>query len=87
MNTSQSRRNTNRTATSGIPITPTIRTADAQKFETEVNRIFERNGIAFELKLGEVTRVLTNSLQEALAAVAIFKTGDGKLDEMPKASS
>ena len=51
------------------------------KFEQDVNRIFERNGIAFELKHGEVIRIAPTGLQEALAQTA-FHTGDNALDEM-----
>jgi hypothetical protein len=48
-------------------------------FEAEVNRIFERNGIAYELKSGEVTRIAPTGLQEALAETT-FRTGDPTLD-------
>lgn len=51
------------------------------KFAEEVNRLFERNGMAFELMLGEVTRLAPTGLQEALAQ-AVFKTGDKELDEL-----
>ncbi len=49
------------------------------KFTVEVNRIFERNGIAFELKDGEVTRLAPAPLHEALES-AHFQTGDRTLD-------
>ncbi|MHB1674499.1 MAG: AbiJ-NTD4 domain-containing protein [Acidobacteriaceae bacterium] len=49
------------------------------KFEEEVNRMFERNGMAFELKQGEVTRMAPSGLQEALAQT-VFQTGDMVLD-------
>ncbi len=55
------------------------------KFEQDVNRIFERNGIAFELKHGEVTRIAPTGLQEALAQT-VFHTGDSALDEMLEAA-
>jgi len=51
------------------------------EFQAEVNRIFERNGIAFELVDGEVKRLGPAGFHEALGT-AIFKTGDGPLDEM-----
>ncbi len=55
------------------------------KFEQDVNRIFERNGIAFELKHGEVIRIAPTALQEALAQT-VFHTGDSALDEMLEAA-
>ena len=51
------------------------------EFQAEVNRILERNGIAFELVDGEVKRIGPAGFQEALGTAA-FKTGDGPLDEM-----
>ena len=51
------------------------------KFEEEVNRTFERNGMAFELKQGQVTRMAPTGLQEALAET-VFHTGDKALDEL-----
>ena len=51
------------------------------KFEEEVNRLFERNGMAFELKQGQVTRMAPTGLQEALAET-VFHTGDKALDEL-----
>jgi len=55
------------------------------KFTNDVNRTFERNGMAFELKGGEVVRLAPAVLQEALAASA-FHTGDATLDEMLEAT-
>jgi len=55
--------------------------AGRAKFEQDVNRIFERNGIAFELKHGEVIRVTPTGLEEALAQT-VFHTSDNALDEM-----
>jgi hypothetical protein len=52
-----------------------------QKFEQEVNRLFERNAIAFQLEQGEITRIAPVVLQEMLATT-IFDTGDRILDEM-----
>ena len=51
------------------------------KFEGEVNRLFERNGLAFELKQGQVTRMAPTGLQEALAET-VFHTGDKALDDL-----
>ena len=55
--------------------------AGGTNFEEEVNRIFERNGMAFELKQGQVTRMAPTGLQEALAET-VFHTGDKTLDEL-----
>jgi hypothetical protein len=55
------------------------------RFTDDVNRIFERNGIAFELKLGEVIRVASTTLHESLAET-VFKTGDAALDELLEVS-
>ncbi len=52
-----------------------------QKFEEEVNRLFERNGMAFQLQHGEVTRLAPAVLHEALASTT-FRTGDKILDEL-----
>ena len=54
-------------------------------FALDVNRMFERNGMAFELKDGEVVRLAPAVLQEALAA-STFQTGDSMLDEMLEAA-
>jgi hypothetical protein len=56
-----------------------------QKFELEVNRLLERNGMAFHLEHGEVTRLAPAVLQEALAQTT-FKTGDKILDELLETS-
>jgi hypothetical protein len=50
-----------------------------QRFATDVNRIFERQGLAFELREGEIVRLAPTGLQEALATT-IFQTGDADLD-------
>jgi hypothetical protein len=55
--------------------------AGRAKFEEDINRFFERNGLAFELKHGEVTRMAPTGLQEALATT-VFKTGDNDLDRL-----
>jgi hypothetical protein len=52
-----------------------------QRFEQEVNRLLERNGMAFHLEHGEVVRLAPAVLQEALAETA-FRTGDIILDEL-----
>jgi hypothetical protein len=51
------------------------------KFEADINRFFERNGLAYELKGGEVTRIAPTGLHQALA-MAVFKTGDAELDKL-----
>ena len=55
--------------------------AGRTKLEEAVNRLFERNGMAFELKQGQVTRMAPTGLQEALAET-VFHTGDKALDEL-----
>jgi hypothetical protein len=55
--------------------------AGRQKFEEDVNRIFERQGLAFELREGEVVRLAPTGLQEALA-ISVFQTGDADLDRL-----
>lgn len=55
------------------------------KFTQDVNRIFERNGIAFELNHGEVIRVAPAILHESLAET-VFKTGDAVLDGLLEVS-
>ena len=55
------------------------RESGRDKFTQDVNRIFERNGIAFELKHGEVIRVAPAILHESLAET-VFKTDDAVLD-------
>jgi hypothetical protein len=52
-----------------------------KKFTDDVNRIFERNGIAYELKNGEIIRFTSAVLHESLATAA-FKTGDAILDSL-----
>lgn len=53
--------------------------AGREKFTEDVNRLFERQGLAFQLKDGEVTRLAPTGLQEALGE-AVFDTGDATLD-------
>jgi hypothetical protein len=55
--------------------------AGRHKFADDINRLFERNGIAFELKEGEIIRLAPAVLQEALENT-VFQTGDTHLDEM-----
>ena len=52
-----------------------------EKFQQEVNRIFERNGIAYSLEGGEIVRIAPAFLHESLSE-ARFNTRDGPLDEM-----
>ncbi len=61
------------------------REAGRARFTEDVNRIFERNGIAFELQSGEVIRLGPTVLHESLAQT-VFKTGDSILDELLEAS-
>ena len=51
------------------------RNSGRDRFANDVNRIFERNGIAFELKEGEIVRIVPAVLQEVLAET-VFRTGD-----------
>lgn len=52
------------------------------KFRQEIDRIFERNGIAFELKeTGQIERIAPEGLREALSN-AVFHTGDAELDQL-----
>lgn len=52
-----------------------------QKFALDVNRIFERNGMAFELVDGEVIRLAPAVIDDELAQ-ALFQTGDAALDSL-----
>src|SRR6266567_3787974 len=56
-----------------------------KKFAHDVNRIFERNGMAFDFKDGEITRIASAMLHESLAEAA-FHTGDIVLDELLEAA-
>jgi len=51
------------------------------KFQQDVNLLFQRNGLAFELKDGEVKQVAPAVLHEALEQ-AVFNTGDNELDRL-----
>ncbi len=55
--------------------------AGRDKFEQDINRFFERNGVAFELRQGEVIRLAPTGLQEILAT-PVFRTGDSELDRL-----
>lgn len=56
------------------------------KFRHKVNRIFARNGLAFELEEnGQVARLTPPILRESLRA-AVFHTGDAELDSMLEAA-
>lgn len=61
------------------------REAGREKFTQDVNRIFERNGIAFELDDGEVVRIVPAVLHETLAET-VFHTGDAVLNELLEVS-
>jgi hypothetical protein len=61
------------------------RDAGRNAFEHDVNRIFERNGIAFRLEHGEITRIAPAFLHESLAQ-ALFSTGDAELDKLLETS-
>jgi hypothetical protein len=51
------------------------------RFQDDINTLFQRNGLAFELRDGEVTRISPAVLHEALDT-AIFQTGDNELDKL-----
>jgi hypothetical protein len=53
------------------------------KFAHDVNRIFERNGAAFELTEGEIIRITPAVLHETLDET-LFMTGDIVLDDLLK---
>lgn len=55
--------------------------AGRARFTQDVNRMFERNGMAFELTDGEILRLAPAVLQEELA-VSVFRTGDNTLDDL-----
>jgi hypothetical protein len=52
-----------------------------ERFANEINRLFERNGIAFQFQHGEVERMVPTVLQEVLTQ-AQFNTGDTFLDQL-----
>lgn len=55
------------------------------KFAAGVNRIFERNGAAFHLVEGEISRIAPAILDDSLAQT-LFHTGDAELDKMLQAA-
>jgi AbiJ-like protein len=55
------------------------------KFAHDVNRIFERNGMAFELVDGEVIRRAPAGIDDALAQT-LFQSGDAQLDKLLEAA-
>jgi len=55
------------------------REAGRRAFADAINRMFERNGMAFDLTNGEVTRIAPAVLHESLAE-SVFHTGDDVLD-------
>jgi len=59
--------------------------AGRAQFAAEVNRLFERNGIAYQLHEGQVERLVPTVLQEVLVQ-AVFNTGDTTLDELLQAA-
>jgi len=61
-------------------------TSGRDKFVADVNRIFERNGMAFELRDGEVHRLPPGPLHEELSR-SVVHTGDVALDEMLAAAT
>jgi hypothetical protein len=51
-------------------------------FRGEINQIFERNGIAYDLsEAGQILRIAPEGIREALAAT-LFQTGDAALDQL-----
>lgn len=55
-------------------------------FREEINNIFARNGIVFELTLtGEIIRLSPMVLREALTST-VFRTGDAELDSLLEAA-
>ena len=62
------------------------REAGRAKFTQDVNRMFERNGMAFELKDGEVVRLAPSGSSGSPCRQARFGTGDPTLDEMLEAA-
>ena len=59
--------------------------AGRAQFAAEVNRLFERNGIAYQLHDGQVERLVPTVLQEVLLQPT-FNTGDQTLDELLQAA-
>jgi hypothetical protein len=56
------------------------------EFRRDINRIFERNGIVFELtEAGQIIRLAPEVLREELAST-VFQTGDQDLDSLLEAA-
>ncbi len=56
--------------------------AGREQFRTEINEIFARNGLAYDLsKEGEIERLAPSGLREDLSQ-AVFNTGDTALDQL-----
>jgi hypothetical protein len=55
--------------------------AGRRQFVEQLNRLFERNGVAFQIRDGEIERLAPTILDEVLAS-SVFNTGDGILDEL-----
>ena len=56
--------------------------AGREQFRTEINEIFARNGLAYELSEdGEIERLAPSELREELSQ-AVFNTGDTALDQL-----
>jgi hypothetical protein len=51
------------------------------RFQDDINLLFQRNGLVFELKDGEITRIAPAVLHEALEN-ATFNTRDNELDRL-----
>jgi hypothetical protein len=53
-----------------------------EAFRDDINRIFSRNGLAYELQdNGQILRLVPEELRQALSA-ATFRTGDSDLDAL-----
>ena len=52
-----------------------------QTFAEEINRLFEHNGLAYQLRDGQVERLTTTVLQQVLTQTA-FSTGDATLNDL-----
>ncbi len=62
------------------------REAGQDDFRQRINRIFGRNGIAYELNPnGQIIRLAPEGLREALQT-AVFRTGDSELDSLLETS-
>ena len=58
------------------------REAGQESYRSDINRIFARNGVVYELRLdGAVERLAPPALRESLRS-AVFRTGDATLDDL-----